>query len=159
MYCHYCGIENNHTINKNKPLSKLDAGNCFCDACRDNFYKKIRPVSCVFCVFCGEKIKKGKKLPIIRYCEKCSYLTKTPQEYAYYLNKKYPQKIKITYKCRCDIEFKIRHHPDYNKPFIVEELCLSCHQRAHHGHDYKNWNMSEKEKEKIEKALDKKVWG
>jgi hypothetical protein len=43
----------------------------------------------------------------------------------YYLNKKYPEKIKIIFMCEHKGK-KEKYHPDYNKPFEVEVLCRHC---------------------------------
>ena len=65
---------------------------------------------------------------------KCIYCTgseKHPQFKARNLVYKFPHKIKILSECACENVVKIKHHPDYSKPFEVELLCNSCHRRRH----------------------------
>jgi hypothetical protein len=42
-----------------------------------------------------------------------------------------PDKITILSECPCQKDKKLRHHPDYSKPFEVELLCRKCHGAAH----------------------------
>jgi len=42
-----------------------------------------------------------------------------------------PEKIVILKKCECKTKRKIKHHPNYERPFEVELLCFSCHWAAH----------------------------
>lgn len=42
----------------------------------------------------------------------------------------HPEKLIILRECECD-KPKIKHHPDYNKPFEIELLCKSCHWKEH----------------------------
>lgn len=138
MYCHYCRTEIKDVTNNGEIIPKLFSRNCFCDECWEKCFKQIRPANqFVFCVFCGEKIKKGKKFPSVRYCVNCESLTKTPKQYAYSLNRKYPDKVKIVYECPCNVVKKVKHHPDYQEPFIIEKICHSCHMAAHQGKRYK----------------------
>jgi hypothetical protein len=37
----------------------------------------------------------------------------------------------ILYECACDVEKKLRHHPDYSKPAEVMLLCRKCHAQEH----------------------------
>lgn len=46
---------------------------------------------------------------------------------------KNPHNIIILRECACPVpvEDKIKHHPDYNKPYEVERLCPACHRAEH----------------------------
>lgn len=138
MYCHYCRARIKKVINKKGEPFKPFGANCFCPDCWEKvFYGKRPTTKHVFCVFCGDKIEFKRRFPHIRYCEKCELLVRTPKKYAYSMNKRYPEKIKVIYECGCGTNRKINHHPNYQQPFLVERLCFSCHGRAHNGHDYK----------------------
>ena len=43
----------------------------------------------------------------------------------------HPEKTKILYECPCDIDKKVHHHFDYNRPREVIKLCRSCHMKEH----------------------------
>lgn len=49
---------------------------------------------------------------------------------AYRLMAKFPEKVNIIFRCG-HAGPKERHHPDYNKPFDVELLCIHCHHARH----------------------------
>lgn len=53
---------------------------------------------------------------------------------AYALCRNYPYKIIIISECFCKDTKKVKHHPDYNKPFEVTLLCVKCHGSKH-------WNL------------------
>ena len=46
---------------------------------------------------------------------------------------RYPEKLVITFECKCKYGSmkKENHHPDYSKPFEVQRLCKVCHNRIH----------------------------
>jgi len=90
--------------------------------------------------------RNGKIVDIKKWrCEKCNpylYNTKSnpynpsthyPQYKArvYQIMRRNPEKIIILRECSCKTQRKIKHHPDYEKPFEVELLCFSCHWKAH----------------------------
>jgi hypothetical protein len=41
------------------------------------------------------------------------------------------EKVNIMGECECSSEKKVRHHPDYNKPYDVIKLCPKCHGKEH----------------------------
>ena len=100
------------------------------------------------CKICGNKygsfqsVRWGKPTTIKKWlCDSFKCKTHNPynptKEYDLYRIKackimnEHPDKIKILKECLCEERKKIKHHPNYNKPFEVELLCYSCHWEAH----------------------------
>ena len=49
-----------------------------------------------------------------------------PQLTAHYLANRYPSRIIVTFDCGHSSK-KVKHHPDYEKPYNIELLCWKCH--------------------------------
>ena len=131
MFCHLCGKEDNKKKNsKNEPY-KFNLFIISCNDCRPCFHgiKKKPDLNFVFCVFCGTKIYWVKRRPVRWTCEKCFPIS--PKQRAHSLNQRHPNKIKVIRKCDCVVNRRVKHHPDYNNPFEVEDLCYPCHMKEH----------------------------
>jgi len=101
------------------------------------------------CEHCGQKygtfkaIRRGRMTTIRSWkCQNCnpyefinSYNPVTDRmrymERSHRIMNSHPEKIKILNECDCRIAKKVKHHPDYDKPFEVELLCFGCHWKAH----------------------------
>ena len=100
------------------------------------------------CKFCGKEygqfkaVRYGETVNIRKWvCDNFKCRTHNPYDpvkdhdsyriYACKLMNQYPEKINVLKKCGCEGKRKIKHHPNYNKPFEVELLCYGCHWKAH----------------------------
>jgi len=43
----------------------------------------------------------------------------------------YPDKIEILHRCPCEAEWRVKHHPNYDFPYKVMNLCARCHKQLH----------------------------
>lgn len=103
-----------------------------------------------FCIRCGTKYgtfkqrNKGKVFERKKWvCDNCGYNQSaerrrviwgdslTPRRRSEKTMNRNPEKIRVLRTCGCRGIKKIRHHPNYNKPFEVELLCYGCHWLAH----------------------------
>jgi len=68
---------------------------------------------------------------LLHGCSHDEFEDLSPRDQAYRLNQQHPENIVILFDCK-HIGDKHRHHPNYNKPFEVEVLCVKCHQSRHY---------------------------
>lgn len=85
------------------------------------------------CLICGEKLyikhSKGQN-----YCEICSGIMKRLQMVKIKIRrlvKRFPDRVEIISRCNCKDNRRHRHHPDYEQPFRVMEICPCCHSGIH----------------------------
>lgn len=64
-----------------------------------------------------------------------------PKVRAYELNRRNPELIIILSECIHQGKKQL-HHPDYNRPFEVEKLCLDCHFLRHKLHAHLHFSPS-----------------
>lgn len=59
------------------------------------------------------------------------------KEHRFECNSRLKARRKVTLGKKCKLcgstENLVRHHPDYNKPFVIVTLCKSCHFNVHLG--------------------------
>ena len=60
------------------------------------------------------------------------YELSSPRNDIYRLNKAHPENLIVLFSCNHSGR-KVRHHPDYSKPFEIELICERCHYARHYA--------------------------
>ena len=111
---------------------------CGLDKSLDEFYRDISKKSGLMsiCRVCSAekchkywKSERGK-MAAIRYYRKKRRLYKKI-EYAHNAVKRKITRVGVCSRCGSSSETTERHHPDYDTPLVVVELCRDCHRAIH----------------------------
>lgn len=53
------------------------------------------------------------------------------RNYANCIARRFSDRLRVIYECRCISDRKIKHHFDYYRPYDVFLLCPACHNAEH----------------------------
>jgi hypothetical protein len=131
MFCRFCGSPEKENFKA-----------CGNPNCKGSVRNENR-----FCRTCGRQIdysqfvrrnSNGTKAILNSFAFICPHcppqqpdLSHTMSSWANSLCRLYPERIVIIKECACLKPKKVKHHPCYKTPFIIEMLCYRCHSAEH----------------------------
>ena len=140
MYCNYCGNQFNPWVFGWYDGHGLSVKNV-CTRC----FNRRTEMHDRYCVNCGtmreKRLQHRRGLPVLiprqgLLCDNCNPYDPITQREKYVIRINTilfsnPEKVNILRECSCEARRKVKHHPDYSKPYDVDLLCFSCHYFEH----------------------------